>query len=154
MQNRYLIGMVASLALGATLVACGGSDASKTTSTQSTPAAQAATSAPTTAAPASAATEPSTLSVKAADFSYDPKDATARPGKITITLTNTSTERPHTIAVKKKDGSDFARSGRIESGQSGALELTIDEEGTYEMYCTLPGHADRGQKGTLTIKKA
>jgi uncharacterized cupredoxin-like copper-binding protein len=45
----------------------------------------------------------------------------------------------------------MAKTDRIMPGQSGRLEFTIREAGTYEYYCNLPGHADRGQKGTLTV---
>jgi uncharacterized cupredoxin-like copper-binding protein len=45
----------------------------------------------------------------------------------------------------------MAKTDRIAAGQSGAVEFTIQEAGAYEYYCSLPGHADRGQKGTLTV---
>jgi len=36
-------------------------------------------------------------------------------------------------------------------GRSLAVQAEL-QPGTYEFYCSLPGHADRGQKGTLTVR--
>lgn len=127
--------------------------AARTVEATRAPASSAAPSSAASASPTVAAVQ--ALEVKAADFTFDPKDLTVEPGQVKLTLTNTSTERPHTINVKTKSGDgDLVKSERVAAGQSGTIEFTVADEGSYEIYCSLPGHADRGQKGTLTVKRS
>ena len=37
-------------------------------------------------------------------------------------------------------------------GQTVALEFTPTKPGTYEFFCTVPGHKEAGMKGTLVVK--
>jgi uncharacterized cupredoxin-like copper-binding protein len=148
MTKRVALGALAGLALLTLLTACGSDDEPATTSrTQTTPApAGAATGAAPAPAPAPA------LEVKAGEYYYEPKDLTVKAGAVKITMTNVGPDRPHTINVKNKNGNgDLVKSERINVGQSGTLEFTVTEAGTYEVYCSLPGHADRGQRATLTV---
>jgi plastocyanin len=164
--NRLVLGLTAALALVAA-AACGGSDDDKDSggtqnTTQATTAADApsgtqaaaATSVATQAA-AAPSTAPQTVTIKAGEYFYDPKDILVRPGRVAVTMTNEGPERPHTFTVKNKSGSgDLFRSDRISQGQATTLEFEVMEEGTYEVYCNLPGHADRGQRGTLTVSRS
>jgi uncharacterized cupredoxin-like copper-binding protein len=69
-------------------------------------------------------------------------------------MTNDGPERPHTFVVKNKSGDgDLFKSDRVPVGEPVTLEFSVMEEGTYEVYCSLPGHADRGQRGTLTVSR-
>ncbi len=78
-----------------------------------------------------------------------------RPGAVVVTMTNEGPERPHTFVVKNKSGDgDLAKTERVAQGQMATLEFNVTEEGTYEVYCNLPGHADRGQRGTLTVSRS
>lgn len=165
MGNRLILGLFAGVALAAALTACGESDETQESGNASTPAAStaaAATSAATSAAAAAttaatqaAAPAPQALQVKAGDFFFDAKDITVRPGPVTVTVSNSAERRDHTWVVKKKDGSgDLIKSPEVKAGQSATVEFTVSEEGTYEVYCSLPGHASRGQTGTLTVTRS
>ncbi len=163
MGNRLILGLLAGAALTAALTACGGSDDEKATS-DATQASQATSAAAATTSPgggaAAVATQvpaaPQMISVKAGDYFFDPKDYRVRPGAITVTMTNEGPERPHTFVVKNKSGDgDLFKSDRVPVGTTPVtLEFTIMEEGTYEVYCSLPGHADRGQRGTITVARS
>jgi FtsP/CotA-like multicopper oxidase with cupredoxin domain/plastocyanin len=50
-------------------------------------------------------------------------------------------------------GTDVASSD-LAGGDSETLDLSSLEPGEYEMICAIPGHADAGMKGTLTITDA
>lgn len=165
MGNRLIIALAAALTLAAAS-ACGSDDdkdaggtqnsTQATTAAGAPPATQAgaATSAATQAAGA-ANTAPQAITVKSGDYFYEPKDIRVRPGKIVVTMPNEGPERPHTFTVKNKSGSgDLFKSERVNQGQTATLEFEIMEEGTYELYCNLPGHADRGQRGTLTVARS
>jgi hypothetical protein len=39
----------------------------------------------------------------------------------------------------------------VDSGQQATAGLEIDEPGEYEYYCSVPGHAGAGMRGTLTV---
>lgn len=161
-RKRLAAALFAGLILTSALTACGDSDDEResTTSTESTPAATAAAERPPASTAAAAATAaptstiPQTLTVKAGEYFYDPKDFQVRPGAVTVTMTNEGPERPHTFIVKNKNGDgDLFKSERVPVGAPVTFEFTIMEEGTYEVYCSLPGHADRGQRGTLTVSR-
>lgn len=139
------------------------------TSAGTPPAAASGTPSPTTTAPASAAS-PATTAAGAAspaagaaqtieiragersssEYFFEPKELTAQAGKITFSLTNGGPERPHTFVVRQ-NGAEVGRVDRTEPGQNRQVEMTL-AAGTYEFMCALPGHADRGQKGTLTVR--
>lgn len=104
--------------------------------------------------PASAQT-PQVLEIQALEqgqaYLFDKTELRVKPGPVTVRFSNAATSgRPHTFDVKTKDGSgDIVRSDRVEPGKSLDVTFTIPEAGTYQFICLLPGHADRGQKGTL-----
>jgi plastocyanin len=177
MMKRTLLGALAGVTLLSLLTACGGSDDENETAGQTesptsqvqapaspteavatqapAPATQAQATqapAPTTAAAAPAAPAVQVLEVKAGDYYYEPSGLTAKVGPVKITMANSGPDRPHTVNVRNRNGSgDLVKSERVNVGQSGSIEFTVMEAGTYEVYCSLPGHADRGQKGMLTV---
>jgi plastocyanin len=160
-KRRLTLALFAGLLLTSVLAACGDSDDEEdaATGTSSTPAAASTESTPaaTTAAATSAptSTTPQTLNVKAGDYFYEPTSFQMRPGQVTVTMTNEGPERPHTFVVKNKSGEgDLFRSERVPVGGPMTFEFAVMEEGTYEVYCNLPGHADRGQRGTLTVARS
>ncbi|MGH2587543.1 MAG: plastocyanin/azurin family copper-binding protein [Dehalococcoidia bacterium] len=170
MRNRLFLGLTAAFALAAFAVACGSDDDSDTTSSEGSAA---ATSVATTgassaasdpygaASPAAAATTapqpaaPQAITVNAGDYFYAPTDFQVRPGTVVVTMTNEGPERPHTFTIKNQTGDgDLFKSDRVPvGGEPVTLEFAVTEEGTYELYCNLPGHADRGQRGTLTVSR-
>jgi plastocyanin len=87
------------------------------------------------------------LDVSASDFAFSPAELSADAGEITIVLTNDG-EFPHAIEIE--GGGLEESSDTIEPGDS--TELTFSaEDGTYEIYCPVGDHRDRGMVGTLTV---
>lgn len=76
------------------------------------------------------------------------KNAEAPAGSLQIASKNASST-PHNIAVK---GPGVDEMGKIVQG--GAVsEVSADlKAGTYQFLCTVPGHAEGGMKGKLTVK--
>jgi plastocyanin len=70
--------------------------------------------------------------------------ASAPPGKITIKFANTSGV-PHNIAIDGKGKTPITPKG------AGSFTATY-AAGAYTFYCQVPGHAQAGMKGTLTVK--
>ena len=160
-------GSAAMLVLALLITGCGGSDDQDTKdaaapSAPAQPAAAVTTIAaatPTSAAAIATPSGPQVIEIKAGEegssFYVTPQDVTVRPGAVTIKLTNAGPERRHNIAVRTKSGDgDLAKTATVAAGETATVEFTITEEGTYETYCSVPGHADRGAKGILTMQRS
>jgi plastocyanin len=74
----------------------------------------------------------------------------AKPGKITLVMTNpSSTGMDPGIAI---DGNGVDRDGPI-VGPGNTSTVTVNlKQGTYTYYCPVPGHRQAGMTGTLTVK--
>lgn len=81
-------------------------------------------------------------------IAFDKTELSAKPGKVTIDFDNPSAV-PHNVAIEK-DGKELASFEPIaEAEESVSADL---EAGTYTFLCTVPGHAQAGMEGTLTVK--
>jgi nitrite reductase (NO-forming) len=105
----------------------------------------------TSAAPiAAASTELSTsVTISASEFKFSPTSIQVPIGqKVTFSLQNTGVvEHDFSIA-----GTDFKVSAR--PGETATGEFTFDKPGTFDFYCSVPGHKDAGMRGTLTVVDA
>ncbi len=127
-----LVLLAAFLALAA--AGCGGS----ATATPTTPGAETETTAGTTI---QLAADPT------GKLEFDPQRLEAPAGKVTIVLTNDSSV-PHDVAVVGKGV--FVKSRRVVNGEHTSVTATFPR-GTYEYYCTVPGHQDAGMEGVLVV---
>ena len=91
-----------------------------------------------------------TLKIAAAKASlaYNKKVLTAKPGKVTIVMTNPSF-LSHDVAIK---GNGVKVKGKV-VGKGGTSKVTANlKPGVYTFYCTVPGHEAAGMKGKLIVK--
>ena len=125
------------LALVALLAGCGGGDDGDEGAGQTTQAATGGDS-------------PQTLQLEADPsgalrFTTDSLQSNA--GEVTIVMENSSSV-PHNIALK---GGGVDEQGEIVGkGERSEVTATVDP-GTYEFYCSVPGHEAAGMKGELTV---
>lgn len=89
------------------------------------------------------------LSASPTLIAYNTKTLTSKPGKVTIDFTNPAAIQ-HDVAIEK-DGKQIAVSPLISSGKTTSVSANL-APGTYTFLCTVPGHADAGMQGTLTVK--
>jgi plastocyanin len=88
------------------------------------------------------------LAADPTDIAFDTTTLTSKPGKVTIEFTNPAAIE-HDVAVEK-DGEELGVSDTITEGKT---SLTVElEPGAYTFLCTVPGHAEAGMEGTLTVK--
>ncbi len=74
--------------------------------------------------------------------------ATATAGSVTLVMPNKSSIS-HDISIK---GNGVNDNGPVVA-QGGTSKVTANlQPGTYEFYCSVPGHEAGGMKGTLTVK--
>lgn len=155
-HSRLLVGAVLTAAIFA---ACGGSQA--TTAPASTPstaspamtdhvsAAPSSTTGGSTAAPMTdgGAAGPRVIVVR--DFELDPASVSVAGDTIAFEVRN---EGPtvHNVKVRDQAGITLFGSRDLREGESETVMHEI-APGTYDLYCSLPGHESLGIKGTLTV---
>ncbi|MDX1613328.1 MAG: plastocyanin/azurin family copper-binding protein [Candidatus Promineifilaceae bacterium] len=134
MKKYMLIGLV--LVLGMLLAACGGGDAE---------------------------TESVSLTFEGNDsFQFIPDTASMPAGaEVEVTLENAGNlEHSWTLVASDVDATAAtdadvvvtgASTGSVAPGESATITFTAPEAGTYQMVCTVPGHAAGGMVGTVTV---
>lgn len=81
-------------------------------------------------------------------LAFEFNKATAKAGKVTLVMPNQS-PITHDISIK---GNGITQNGP-QVGHGGTSKVTVTlKPGTYEFYCSVPGHEAGGMKGTLTVK--
>ena len=87
------------------------------------------------------------IDVELGDLFINPDPLRARAGTLRFEVANNGATE-HNIAVQGLGATEM-----IAPGDSTTLELPSVAEGTYTIICEVPGHADGGMKGTLTVGK-
>jgi plastocyanin len=81
-------------------------------------------------------------------LAFDTTTLASKPGEVTIDFANPS-PLEHDVAIEQ-DGKQIAISETIAKGKT---SVSADlAPGTYTFLCTIPGHAEAGMEGTLTVK--
>ena len=90
------------------------------------------------------------LSASPTQLAFNTTKLTSKPGKVTIDFTNPAAIE-HDVAIEQ-NGKEIASSLLVSKGKT---SVTADlAPGTYTFLCTVPGHAEAGMEGTLTVKYA
>jgi uncharacterized cupredoxin-like copper-binding protein len=108
---------------------------------------KATTGTPPPASSPAAATTLKLAANPAGQLAYDTKQLSAKAGKVTIDMTNSSPIE-HDVAVAQ--GSAVVGQTPVFTGGSKSVTLTL-KPGTYQFFCTVPGHRQAGMEGTLTV---
>ena len=123
---------------------------------------QAAAPAPTTTQPPAASRA---LTVRMTEFAFDPKDAVAKGGRVTITAPNDgkvvhelvvlkTDEDPAKLPKKGDEVDESTSAGEIDDVEPGSTKKATLQlaPGKYALICALPGHYEGGMYGSLTVK--
>lgn len=138
-MSKKIVVLLAVLAMALLMAACGGGGTETT------------------------APEPVSLSFAGLDeFRYDPELASVPTGaQVTVNFANEGALEHDWMLVA--DGTDVntltaedavlpeAHSGVLPAGQSNTFTFTAPAAGTYQIVCTVAGHAPAGMVGTLTV---
>jgi plastocyanin len=88
------------------------------------------------------------LAADPTQIAFDKTSLSSKPGKVTIDFDNPAALE-HDVAIEQ-NGKEIAVSETITEGKT---SVSADlEAGTYTFLCTVPGHAEAGMEGTLTVK--
>jgi plastocyanin len=103
------------------------------------------------AGPASArsSTTPSVVKVSApaSGLKYNTKVLHAHPGKIKLVFTNHATLK-HNVRI---ESGETELGGTKTIGKRQTIAFLSLKKGTYNFYCSVPGHEDAGMKGKLIV---
>lgn len=88
------------------------------------------------------------LSASPTQIAFNATKLTSKPGKVTIDFDNPATIE-HDVAIEQ-NGKLIAKSELIAEGETSVTANLAP--GTYTYLCTVPGHAEAGMQGTLTVK--
>lgn len=87
----------------------------------------------------------SQLEVTASSFRFEPAELTVDAGQ-PVNIALTSTDVLHDFNVEDQ-GFHLA----ADRGETAVGGLTLEEAGTYTVYCSVPGHREAGMETTLTV---
>ncbi len=88
------------------------------------------------------------LAASPTEIAFDTTELTSRPGEVTIDFDNPAAIE-HDVAIEQ-EGKEIAKSELITEGKT-AVSADL-APGTYTFLCTVPGHAEAGMQGVLTVR--
>jgi plastocyanin len=122
------LAVLLAAALGA--AACGGSDTSSSSSS----------------APSSSGGK---LNVTETEFRIAPENPSiANTGQVTFTVANKG-QFPHALEIEGVSGEP--KTPTIQPGKTATLKVDFTKKGTFEWYCPVDGHRQKGMEGKITI---
>ena len=138
-RRRY--GLIAAAASVIVLLGgCGGSSDESS--------AQPPTSSPATSESASPTASGTTVTVTEMDFSLQLSQTTFAPGTYTFVAKNAG-NTTHGLEIEGP-GIEEQETDTLSPGDSGQLTVEL-QAGTYELYCPVDGHRDRGMETEITV---
>ncbi len=99
--------------------------------------------------PAAGAKTTIALAASATELAYDKKSLTAKAGEVTIALTNPA-PLEHDVAIFE-GSEELGGTELISNGENSTTTVEL-AAGKYTFLCTVPGHAEAGMEGPLTVK--
>jgi uncharacterized cupredoxin-like copper-binding protein len=115
--------------------ACGGGSSGGSSSSASPPATS------------SAGSQTIDIPISSSGFSFTKTSVTATAGTVTLKAMNPQSVA-HDISIKG-NGVDV-QGNQVSNGGTSTVTANL-KAGTYEFYCSVPGHEQAGMKGTLTV---
>ncbi len=89
---------------------------------------------------------PTSVSVQVSEFKFTPNSFSIPTEGATIKITNIGTAA-HNLSIPQLG----LKSADVAPGTSGELKVGKNAAGVYEIRCEIPGHADSGMTGTISV---
>lgn len=91
-----------------------------------------------------------TLTLEGTDIKWDKSTLNATAGQdVTITMNNKG-QLQHDLVVGLPSGEVTTKA--VDAGKTGKLTFKAPAAGSYDYWCTIPGHKEAGMVGKLVIK--
>lgn len=100
------------------------------------------------------ATESSMMEAKVVEIAVENKGLKFIPAELKVKkgdkvkLTYKNTAGTHNFVIDEFG----VKTALLDAGQSETVEFSADKVGTYEYYCSVPGHRAAGMKGSLVVE--
>ena len=147
-MKKTIVSLLALVFASLALVACGGgSDNTDTGAAAPTPA-QTGGGGGGGGKPSGAHTSLTVKADPSGQLAWTPTTLTAKTGQVAITLDN---QAPIQHDIKLEGNGVDVKSDLVSGGTATIIAANV-KPGTYEYFCTVPGHRDAGMDGTLTVK--
>lgn len=92
-----------------------------------------------------------TVEIEATSFAYSPATITVPAGRIRFVIHNAA-DIVHGFEVEGQGMEEEI--AEIQPGATDSLTVTFEEPGSYEIYCPVEDHEQRGMIGTLDVEAA
>lgn len=113
-----------------------------------TPEVEEKTAQPTKSVESPTASAMQEITVEGNEFAFTPSTITLKQGQeVKLTFKNTG-KFPHNFVVADLN----VKTKTIQSGEEDTVTFTPDKTGSFTYDCVVPGHADKGMTGTLTVQ--
>lgn len=90
----------------------------------------------------------SKITITGTEFAFTPSTFTVKRGEpVTVTFMNNGTY-PHNFTISGLN----VKTPTIQPGEKTSLTFTPMKTGTFTFVCTVPGHADKGMTGKITVE--
>jgi uncharacterized cupredoxin-like copper-binding protein len=89
------------------------------------------------------------VKVALTDFAITPAQVTLHGGEVVFQVANKG-RTPHNLSLRDGSGAVVAHTRDLDPGQFTTMTLHLETE-TYSTFCSLPGHASLGMRGTVTV---
>ncbi|HYU18436.1 MAG TPA: plastocyanin/azurin family copper-binding protein [Chloroflexota bacterium] len=86
------------------------------------------------------------------EFVFNPSEITVPAGTITFNLTNTDTRRHNLVISVNGAETGGADANTVQPGDSLSWDVTLDQPGTYDFWCGVGNHRERGMVGKITVQ--
>lgn len=87
------------------------------------------------------------FTIESKGLSFTPNEIRVKAGD-TVRVTFKNTVGTHDWTLDEFS----AKTPLINAGEESTVEFVADQAGTYEFYCSVPGHREAGMKGTLIVE--
>jgi uncharacterized cupredoxin-like copper-binding protein len=99
--------------------------------------------------PTAGGTSGQTVTINESEFKLDPSTTNvSKAGTVTFKIVNKGAV-DHALEVEGNGVEE--KSSTIGAGESTTITVDLPKAGSYEFYCPVNGHKDKGMEGTLTV---
>ncbi|MBW3653553.1 MAG: cupredoxin domain-containing protein [Actinobacteria bacterium] len=89
--------------------------------------------------------------LEATEFEFSPSEVTVERGEHEFQIVNRG-DVEHALEIHTPAGE--VETERVAPGESATVTADLSEAGTYELYCPVGDHRQRGMTGTVTVDEA
>ena len=89
--------------------------------------------------------------LEATEFEFSPAQVTVQLGEHEFQIANRG-EVEHALEIHAPGGE--VETGRVAPGESATVTANLSKTGTYELYCPVGDHRQRGMEGRVTVEEA